>query len=124
MIFTLCGALGSVVIVGVYLATLKGWLRTDSPLYPALNLLGTALLSLGLVRQWNLGAALNGLAFGGVSLWGLFVTLRQRIGLDLLLRKREALQTQADAAIARGGRGVDITTMPRDELIERLRKKI
>jgi hypothetical protein len=88
MTFTLCGALGSVLAVGTYLAMVNGWLRQDSPLYPALSLLATVLLSLGLVSQWNLGGAISGLAFGAVSLWGLFVTLRQRLGLDLLEKRR------------------------------------
>lgn len=89
MMFTLCGALGSILAVATYAGVLQGRLPPDSPLYPALSLLATALMSLSLVSQWNLGSAMSGLAFGSVSLWGLFVTLRQRIGMDLIRPKKK-----------------------------------
>lgn len=78
-VYTLCGLAGCGVAFGSYVATMRGWLRTETVWYPATSLLATGLIALSLVSQWNDTTAIMQVMFGGVGIYGLVERLRKKI---------------------------------------------
>ena len=72
------GIAGSLLIVAVYFANLRGTLPTAGVAYALLNLLGAALILYSLSEKWNLAAALTEVFWAGISLYGLVRAVRAR----------------------------------------------
>jgi hypothetical protein len=68
---TLCGVVGSGLIIGAYFANQHGWLLATNPRYSVLNLVGALLILLSLIVAWNLAAAIMETFWAGISLYGL-----------------------------------------------------
>jgi hypothetical protein len=73
---TACGMFGAGCYVAAYFATLQGWLAPGGWRFPAINLLGAALVLVSLIDAWNLPSAVLECFWGAISLYGLVRSLR------------------------------------------------
>ena len=76
-LLTAAGVLGSVSVIAAYFCNQQGWLRSDDWWFPALNMMGAALILLSLYDAWNLPSAVMEGFWVLISLYGL---LRARRG--------------------------------------------
>lgn len=70
-LFNLAGTLGAVAVIAAYFCNQQGWLRSDNWRFPALNLVGAALILLSLTVEWNLPSAVMEGFWVLISLYGL-----------------------------------------------------
>jgi hypothetical protein len=74
----LAGFVGAAILVGAYSANQAGRLASADWRFPALNLLGSALILVSLFFAFNFPSFVIELVWSGVSLWGLGRALRAR----------------------------------------------
>ncbi|MBE7209672.1 MAG: hypothetical protein INR65_01515 [Gluconacetobacter diazotrophicus] len=72
------GFVGSLIIVGLYLGSVSGRMRTDGLRYASLNLFGSALLIVSLCFNFNPPSFVIELFWSAVSLYGVVRGLRRR----------------------------------------------
>jgi hypothetical protein len=72
-----CGVLGAGCFVATYFGTLQGWLDVGSWRFPAINLLGAALVLVSLIDAWNLPSVILECFWGTISIYGLVRNLRR-----------------------------------------------
>jgi hypothetical protein len=70
------GIAGAGCYVVAYFATLQGWLKPGNWQFPAVNLLGAALVLVSLAGAWNLPSAVLECFWGVISVYGLVRCLR------------------------------------------------
>ncbi|HEX5321035.1 MAG TPA: hypothetical protein VFW46_17875 [Stellaceae bacterium] len=78
--YTLAGLAGTAMIVLVYFANQQRWLRSEDWRYPAANLVGSVLILLSLLDQWNTPSVVIELFWIAISLYGLVNRPRARSG--------------------------------------------
>jgi hypothetical protein len=69
--FTAVGIAGAVCFIISYFGTLQGWLAPDGWQFPAINLLGAALVLASLIDAWNLPSVVLECFWGAISVYGL-----------------------------------------------------
>jgi hypothetical protein len=69
--YTASGIIGTGCFVVSYFATLRGWLAPTGWQFPAVNLLGAALVLVSLLDAWNLPSVILECFWGTISLYGL-----------------------------------------------------
>jgi hypothetical protein len=69
---------GALAILGAFAANLFGWIRPSNLWYSAANFLGSAVLTVVAVVDWQLGFILLECTWALVSLWGIFSNFRGR----------------------------------------------
>ena len=74
--FIAFGVLGTGCYIAVYFAALRGWLAVTDWRFPAINLLGAALVLVSLIDAWNLPSVLLECFWGAISMYGLIRNLR------------------------------------------------
>ena len=74
----LVSVLGALAILGAFAANLFGWIRPSNLWYSVANFLGSAVLTVVAVVDWQLGFILLEGTWALVSLWGIFAALRGR----------------------------------------------
>ena len=72
------GYAGAAVIAGAYFANQRGALRSDDWRFPAVNLAGSLGVLVSLAVQPNLPSVVIELFWAGISLYGLWRTLKAR----------------------------------------------
>jgi len=70
--------LGALAILGAFAANLFGWIQPSNLWYAVANFLGSAVLTVVAVVDWQLGFILLEGTWALVSLWGIFAALRGR----------------------------------------------
>ena len=70
--------LGALAILGAFAANLFGWIQPSNLLYSVANFLGSAVLTVVAVVDWQLGFILLEGTWALVSLWGIYASLRGR----------------------------------------------
>jgi hypothetical protein len=70
--------LGALAILGAFAANLFGWIQPSNLWYSVANFLGSAVLTVVAVVDWQLGFILLEGTWALVSLWGIFAALRGR----------------------------------------------
>ena len=75
---TWVGYIGALLIVLGYLLNQKRWLRSEDWRFPAINLLGSALVTVSLIFHFNAPSMLIELFWASISLYGLWKNLRER----------------------------------------------
>jgi hypothetical protein len=70
-LFAAAGVFGAFAVIAAYFCNQQGWLRSDDWRFPALNLVGAALILLSLYEEWNLPAAVMGGFWVLISAYGL-----------------------------------------------------
>jgi hypothetical protein len=71
-----CGIVGAGCFIAAYFATLQGWIPTRDWRFPAINLLGAALVLVSLIDAWNLPSVILECFWGAISVYGLVRSLR------------------------------------------------
>jgi hypothetical protein len=69
---------GALAILAAFAANLFGWIRPSNLLYSVANFLGSAVLTVVAVVDWQLGFILLEGTWAVVSLWGIFSNFRGR----------------------------------------------
>jgi hypothetical protein len=72
----LVGYLGAAVVIVAYFLTQKGWLRSDGWRFPAINLLGSALIMVSLVYHLNPPSVIIEIFWAVISVYGICKSLR------------------------------------------------
>jgi hypothetical protein len=75
----LVGYVGAGALFVAYLCNQAGRLRSDDWRFPAINLLGSALIAVSLLYQMNPPSIVIELFWGAISLYGLWRCLRARL---------------------------------------------
>jgi hypothetical protein len=70
--------LGALAILGAFAANMFGWIRPSNLWYSVANFLGSAVLTVVAVVDWQLGFILLEGTWAVVSLWGVYSALRRR----------------------------------------------
>jgi hypothetical protein len=73
--YTACGIIGAGCFVIGYFTTLQGWWQVSDWRFPAVNLLGAALVLVSLIDEWNLPSVLLECFWGAISVYGLVRSL-------------------------------------------------
>jgi hypothetical protein len=68
--------LGALAILGAFAANLFGWIQPSNLWYAVANFLGSAVLTVVALIDWQLGFLLLEGTWALVSLWGIFSALR------------------------------------------------
>ena len=71
-----CGIVGAGCFIFAYFATLQGWLEASDWRFPAVNLIGAALVLVSLIDEWNLPSVVLECFWGAISVYGLMRHLR------------------------------------------------
>jgi hypothetical protein len=74
----LISVLGALAILGACGANLFGWIQPSNLWYSVANFLGSAVLTVVAVVDWQLGFILLEGTWALVSLWGIFAAMRGR----------------------------------------------
>jgi hypothetical protein len=74
--FIACGIVGAGCFIFAYFATLQGWLEASDWRFPAVNLMGAALVLVSLIDAWNLPSVVLECFWGAISVYGLMRHLR------------------------------------------------
>jgi hypothetical protein len=69
--FTACGIVGAGCFIASYFGALQGWLEPSDWRFPAVNLLGAALVLVSLIDAWNLPSVVLECFWGTISAYGL-----------------------------------------------------
>jgi hypothetical protein len=72
-----CGIVGAGCFIIGYFGTLQGWLPASDWRFPAINLLGAALVLVSLIDAWNLPSVILECFWGVISVYGLLRGLRR-----------------------------------------------
>jgi len=72
------GGIGVALVLLTYLLLQAGRMQIGRPAYPALNALGSGLIVLSLLQQFNFAAFAVEAAWTAISLYGLWRVLRRR----------------------------------------------
>jgi hypothetical protein len=75
--YTVSGIVGAGCFIATYFATLQAWLKPNDWRFPAINLLGAALVLLSLTDAWNLPSVVLECFWGVISVYGLVRCLRR-----------------------------------------------
>ncbi len=75
--FTVVGIVGATCFIVSYFGTLQGWLPATGWQFPAINLLGAALVLTSLIDAWNLPSVVLECFWGAISIYGLVRALRR-----------------------------------------------
>jgi hypothetical protein len=75
--FTVCGLVGTACFVLAYFATLQEWIAPSDWRFPAINLLGAALVLTSLIDAWNLPSVVLECFWGAISIYGLVRSARR-----------------------------------------------
>jgi hypothetical protein len=75
----LISVLGALAILTAYAANLFGWIHPSNLWYSVANFLGSAVLTVVAVVDWQLGFILLEGTWALVSLWGIYSVLRARV---------------------------------------------
>jgi hypothetical protein len=70
-LLTGAGFVGAAVLMAAYFANQQRWLGSEHWLFPLANLVGSALILLSLVAEWNFPSAVIEACWATISLWGL-----------------------------------------------------
>ena len=70
--------LGALAILGAFAGNLFGWIQPSNLWYSVANFLGSAVLTVVAIVDWQLGFLLLEGTWAVVSLWGIFSALRGR----------------------------------------------
>ena len=76
--YTACGIVGAGCFIFAYFATLQGWLHATGWRFPAVNLLGAALVLVSLADAWNLPSVVLESFWALISVYGLLRRIRPR----------------------------------------------
>ena len=76
-LYTVCGFLGAIVLMGAYFSNLRGWLESQNWGFPAANAAGSAMILVSLYKQWNLPSVVIECFWAAISLYGLLRNLRR-----------------------------------------------
>jgi hypothetical protein len=79
MLLTGVGLLGVAISLSAYGLLTRGIFTQDDPRYYWLNIVGTVLIGLSLIVQWNIGAAVSQVLWILISLLGLVRAYRRRV---------------------------------------------
>jgi len=71
LLFNAVGDVGMVCFLGAYFLLQRGRMSVDSYAYSAVNLLGSVLLMISLLHDWNMPAFLLEVAWAVISTYGL-----------------------------------------------------
>ena len=69
-LYDLAGLVGAVIIMAAYFANQQRWLPSDDWRFPAANLVGSSLILVSLLFDWNLPSFVIELAWALVSILG------------------------------------------------------
>lgn len=78
MISQVCGIVGVCFILIAFYLIQTGLIVADNIFYPLMNLLGSWLLLFSLFYCWNLPSVLIEIAWGSISLYGIYKITRKR----------------------------------------------
>lgn len=70
-VYDAIGFAGTAFIVVAYFANQQGWLRSDDWRFPGANVLGSALILVSLVYEWNFPSVVIEIFWAAISLYGL-----------------------------------------------------
>ena len=76
-LYTACGVIGAIVLIGAYFSNLRGWLESRDWRFPAANVAGSMMILVSLYHQWNLPSVVIECFWAAISLYGLVRNLRQ-----------------------------------------------
>ncbi len=76
---TLLGFVGVVMVLAAYFANQQRWLRSDDWPFPLANMIGSCLMMVSLLSEWNLPSFVINGAWAAISLWGLVKGARSRV---------------------------------------------
>ena len=69
--YTACGISGTGCYILGYFATVQGWLDVTDWRFPAINMVGAALVLVSLANAWNLPSVILECFWGAISIYGL-----------------------------------------------------
>jgi hypothetical protein len=78
--FTAAGIAGTACFIFSYFATLQGWLAPEGWRFPAVNLMGAALVLTSFIDAWNLPSVILECFWAAISLYGLARAFRRGTG--------------------------------------------
>lgn len=76
--YDLVGVVGTTVVVLAYMGTQLRWMNSEDLSFPAVNLLGSLLISISLYYNFNLASALMEGFWIVISLFGIWQSCRRR----------------------------------------------
>jgi len=77
--FVIAGFIGVAIVLLAYFANQQRWLSAEDWRFPFANALGSCLILLSLVAQWNFPSFVINSCWVAISLWGLFKGRRSRM---------------------------------------------
>lgn len=76
LIFNIIGLSGVALVLSAYLALQLGKLQAKAFLYSLLNFLGSIFIVISLLHDWNLPSFVLNSCWAGISLYGMFQSLK------------------------------------------------
>ena len=75
--YSAIGIVGGFCFIAAYFATIRGWLAITDWRFPAINLMGAALVLVSLIDAWNLPSVILECFWGAISIYGVVRGLRR-----------------------------------------------